>query len=306
MSPASAIKPSLAGMSPRKLMLLLLCALCGGCSTTQLAYRNADWLLERYAKQTLDVNEEQRLRWQPQLESTLQQHREDLLPRVIGYLDRLDAALQDTQENPDIGCLVDGAISLYRQHAELAVELSVPLLLQLDAGQIEHLEAHLAEKHEELLERYRDPDPARRQAARIERITERVERWTGGLSATQQQQLAQDIGRIPDLTGQWLANRTAQTDTLLRILQDNPDETRLQAHLYRWWVQRDDQSATATRDWDTARQGFTAMLQQLGRSLTDEQRDTFRRQIADLRGDLAAFQAETQQQATFTCQPARV
>jgi hypothetical protein len=286
-------------------MLFLLCALCGGCSTTQLAYRNADWLLERHARQTLDMNEEQRLRWQPQLESTLQQHREDLLPRVIGYLDRLDAALQETQEDPDIDCLVDGAISLYRQHAELAVELSVPLLLQLDTGQIEHLEAHLAEKNAELHERYRDPDPAQRQAARIERITDRVERWTGRLTATQQQQLAQDIGRIPDLTGQWLATRTAQADSLLRILQHNPDETRLQAHLYRWWVQRDEQSAMATRDWDTARLGFNAMLQHLGRSLTDEQRDTFRQRIADLRGDLAAFQGESQQ-ATFACQPARV
>jgi hypothetical protein len=283
----------------------VLCALCAGCSTTQLAYRNADWLLERYARQTLDMNEEQRLRWQPLLESTLQQHREDLLPRVIGYLDRLDAALQETQQNPDIDCLVNGAISLYREHAELAVELSTPLLLQLDAGQIGHLEEHLAEKNADLLERYRDPDPARRQAERIERITDRVERWTGSLNTTQQQQLAQDIGRIPDLTGQWLAYRTAQTDSLLRMLQDNPDETRLQAHLYRWWVQRDDQPATATRDWDTARQGFTTMLQQLGRSLTDEQRDTIRRRIADLRGDLAAFQGETQQ-ATFACQPARV
>jgi predicted negative regulator of RcsB-dependent stress response len=47
------------------------------------------------------------------------------------------------------------------------------------------------------------------------------------------------------------------------------------------------------------------MLQQLGRSLTDEQRDTFRRRIADLRGDLAAFQGESQQ-ANFACHPARV
>ena len=180
----------------------------------------------------------------------------------------------------------------------------MPLLLQLDAGQIEHLEEHLAEKNDELHERYRDPDPARRQAERIERITERVERWTGRLSDTQQRQLAEDIGRIPDLTGQWLANRKAQTDSLLRMLQDKPDETRLQAYLSRWWVQRDDQSATDTRDWDSARQGFTAMLQQLGRSLTDEQRDTFRRRIADLRGDLAAFQSESRQ-ATFACQPAR-
>lgn len=305
MKPGNAVTSWQPGMLMRGIMLFHLFALCGGCSTTQLAYRNADWFLERYARDTLDMDEEQRQNWQPLLESTLQQHREDLLPRVIGYLDRLDAALQDDRENPDIDCLVNGAISLYRQHAELAVKLSAPLLLQLDSGQIEHLKAHLAEKNDELHERYRDPDPVRRQAARIERITERVERWTGRLNATQQQQLAQDIGRIPDLTGQWLANRTAQTDTLLWMLQDSPDETRLQGHLYRWWVQRDDQPATATGDWDTARQGFNNMLQHLGRSLTDRQRDTFRQRIGDLRDDLATFQGETQQ-ASFACQPARV
>jgi hypothetical protein len=294
----------------RGLTLTLLLLLGSGCSRTDFAYRNADWFIERYARQAVNVSAGQRERWEPVVQATLQQHRETVLPLVIRYLDTLDQALQSHQDAAGVECLVNGARLLYDRHAELAVALSAPLLAELDAGQIEHLSTHLAERHNELLERYRLPDPQGRQAARVERITGRIERWTGRLGDDQRQQLEEDIRRMPDLTGQWLAYRAGQNAALLQLLEAGANEPALQTFLSGWWVEREGQPAAMTRRWEIAMRDFVNLLQTLGRTLTDRQRVTLQTRIADLRQDLAAFQPaarqSTQQQTAFDCGPSTV
>jgi hypothetical protein len=287
--------------------LTLLLLLGSGCSRTDFAYRNADWFLERYARQAVDASAGQRERWEPVLQATLQQHREAVLPRIIRYLDTLDQALQSPQDSAGVACLVNGALQLYDRHAELAVALAAPLLAELDAGQIEHLATHLAERDSELRERYRLPDPQGRQAARVERITGRIERWTGRLGDDQRQQLEEAIRRMPDLTGQWLAYRAGQNAALLQLLEAGADEPALQTFLFGWWVEREGQPAAMTRRRDIAMRDFIDLLQNLGRNLTDRQRATLQTRIADLREDLATFQPPAQQgvpqQTAFDCGP---
>jgi hypothetical protein len=294
----------------RGLTLTLLLLLGSGCSRTDFAYRNADWFIERFARQAVDASAGQRERWEPVVQATLQQHRETVLPLVIRYLDTLDQALQSQQDAAGVECLLNGARLLYDRHAELAVALSAPLLAELDAGQIEHLSTHLAERHSELLERYRLPDPQGRQAARVERITGRIERWTGRLGDDQRQQLEEDIRRMPDLTGQWLAYRARQNAALLQLLEAGANEPALQTFLSGWWVEREGQPAAMTRRWEIAMRDFVNLLQTLGRTLTDRQRVTLQTRIADLRQDLAAFQPaarqSTQQQTAFDCGPSTV
>jgi hypothetical protein len=294
-------------MFSRILIVSLLISLAGGCSTTGFAYRNADWFIERYARQAVDASAGQRERWEPVVQATLQQHREEILPLLIAYLDRLDQVVQTPQDRSGVECLVNGALRLYDRHAELAVKLSAPLLAELDAGQIEHLAAHLAERQIELRERYRLPDPQRRHAARVERITGRIERWTGRLTDAQQEQVERVIRRMPDLTGQWLAYRARQNDELLQRLAAGANETALQAFLFSWWVERAGQPPEMAQRGETAMRDFIALLQSLGSSLTDRQHATLGTRIADLRKDLAAFQTVPQQAAqervAFDCGP---
>ena len=294
-------------MLPRILILSLLIALVSGCSRTGFAYRHADWFIERYARQTVDVNAGQRERWKPVLQASLQQHREVVLPVVISYLDTLDRALQSRRDAAAVECLLNGALSLYERHAELAVTLSAPLLAELDTGQIEHLASYLADRQSELRERYRQPDPRGRHTARVERITGRIERWTGRLSDTQQQQLDEAIRAMPDLTGQWLAYRSRQNTSLLQLLAAGANEHALQTFLFGWWVERRGQTAEMTQRRETAMSDFIDLLHTLGASLTDRQRVTLETRIADLREDLAAFrtvpQQTTQQQVPFVCRP---
>ena len=289
----------------RGLVICLLLALGSGCSRTGFAYRNADWFIERYARQAVDMNEAQREQWQPVLEATLRQHREEVIPLLISYLDILRQAMQQPADTAVIECLVSGATDLFDRHAELSAGLSTPLLAMLDNTQIGHLSTYLAERNEELLERYRDPDPERRQAARVERISERIQQWTGRLSAEQQLQLAQDIRRIPDLTGPWLANRTVQGENLVQLLNTGADDPAIRNHLYRWWVVREGLSAADIRNRESARGEFTALLETLENSMTARQRSHFERRISDLHEDLAVFlpdrQSPPREQANFTC-----
>ena len=291
----------------RGLILCLILACGSGCSRTEFAYRNADWFIERYARHAVGLGEAQLGQWQPVILGTLRQHREEVMPLVISYLDTLEQAMQQPVDTAVLECLVRGASDLYDRHAELAAGLAAPLLAMLDDAQIRHLATYLAERNAELHEHYHDPDPERRHAARVERISERIERWTGRLSDIQQLQLAQDIRRIPDLTGPWLANRAKQGETLVQLLKAGADETDLQSYLYRWWVRRDGLSAAVMRDWETARTEFTALLQRLGNSMSARQRATFERHITDLHEDLVVFlqdrQSPLQQQAIFTCVP---
>jgi hypothetical protein len=290
----------------RGLVLCLLLALGSGCSRSEFAYRNADWFIERYARHAVDLSDTQREQWQPVVQATLHQHREEVMPLVIGYLDTLQQAIQQPADAAVIECLVRGASDLYDRHAELAAGLAAPLLSRLDDAQIRHLGTYLSGKNAELRERYHDPDPERRHSARVERISGRIERWTGRLSGTQQLQIAQDIRRIPDLTDPWLANRTEQGEALVLLLKDGADDADIRNHLYRWWVGREGLPASAVRDWETARTGFTAMLHSLGISMSTRQRTTFERRVTDLREDLAVFLPDAhppQQQAIFTCTP---
>jgi hypothetical protein len=168
-----------------RLALIAAVMLVGvGCSRTDLAYRNADWLLERYASRTVDSTPDQLEAWQPVLQDTLRRHREQELPLVMAYLELAERVVAATDEPAGAECLVEGALLLYRRHARLAVDLAVPVLTNLDAAQIRHLAEYTTRRQQDAVERYLNPDPQRRKAARQQRMTERIEKWTGRLDAS--------------------------------------------------------------------------------------------------------------------------
>ena len=71
-------------------LTLLSAVLLAGCSTTQLAYDNADWLLQRWAAGLLDPNAAQRTAWKARFGQAMQAHRRELLPEVIALLALLE------------------------------------------------------------------------------------------------------------------------------------------------------------------------------------------------------------------------
>jgi hypothetical protein len=288
----------------RLVVIAALIATGAACSRTEFAYRNADRLLGYYAWKTVAANSAQRDRWRPLLETTLQRHREQELPLVIAYLDLAAGSVGESEASVGAACLVDAAVLLYQRHAQLAVDLAVPLLTALDADQISHLAKHTAKRQQDAARRYLDPDLQQRKTAREQRFIERIEKWTGKLNGSQRQQIRNAVERIPDLSAPWLGYRGQQTDKLLSMLETGADAQALRAYLQDWWVRMDGQSADYRQRWHTARQGFIQLLDALAATLTDKQRATFLDRLGEVRADLASFVAPEHQQASLPAFPA--
>ncbi len=288
----------------RLIVIAVLIATGAACSRTEFAYRNGDRLLGYYAWKAVAANSAQRDRWRPLLETTLQRHREQELPLVIAYLDLAAGSVGESGAGADAACLVDAAGLLYQRHAQLAVQLAVPLLAGLDATQVSHLAEYTAKRQQDAARRYLDPDLQQRQTAREQRFIERIEEWTGRLNDSQRQQIRDAVERIPDLSAPWLAYRAQQTDKLLSMLEAGADAPTLRAYLTDWWVQLDGQSADYRQRWRTARQGFVQLLDGLTTTLTARQRATFLDRLGEVRADLASFVAPEHQRASLPAFPA--
>lgn len=288
----------------RLLLLTALIIVGCACSRTDLAYRNADRLLSYYAWKTVDPTPAQRDQWQPVLDDTIQQHRREELPQVIAYLELAGRIIREEDASGGTACLVDSAQLLYQRHARLAADLSAPLLADLDAAQVRHLDRYTSKRRKDAIERYLDPDPARRKASRQERIMERIEDWTGDLDKSQRQQVSEALERIPDLSEPWLSYRAQQTAKLLGMLEAGSDEKTVREHLDGWWVDQEDRSDEYQRQWRIARHEFIRFMDELGTTLTEKQRRSIQKRLAELREDLAGFLSPAQQPVSMPMVPA--
>ncbi|MEN8803174.1 MAG: DUF6279 family lipoprotein [Thiogranum sp.] len=290
----------------RLIAIAILTLISSACSRTEFAYRNADGLLEYYAWKTVRTSSAQRDHWQPVLRTTLRHHREEELPLVIAYLDLAGRIIRQTDGPHGHGtaCLVDGALFLYQRHARLAVDLAAPLLAELDDAQVRHLAKYTTQHQQEMRKRYLDPDPQTRKTARQERITDRIEKWTGTLNDSQRQQIRDALERIPDLSALWLTYRAQQTDTLLLMLGAGTDPQALREHLHGWWVSRDGTSAETSRYWRIARTEFIQLMDKLANALTNRQRTKLENRLGKLRNDLASFLPDQKQTIHLDVVPA--
>ena len=270
-------------------VVVFLSVLVFACSRTQLAYSKADWLLEYYAGQTIDISAVQREQGRPVLEATLQQHRDNELAYLVAYLEMASQIVSKDHDAVGAACLVDGALQVSRRHARLAVDLSVPLLVDLDQSQVKHLSDYMAQRQDRLVARFLDPDPELRKKARRMRFNERIEKWIGRMSAEQQHLVDEALDRIPDIAPFWLAYREQQTTGLLGMLESDADTEALRQYLNSWWVEWDGRSSGYIRSWRIAKPEFVIFLQRLDASLAPEQRKKLVKRLGALRDDLAEF-----------------
>jgi hypothetical protein len=278
----------------RCLGITILILFVNGCSRTEFAYRNADWFLEVYAAKTVAASDEQIEDWRPTLDLALQRHRLEILPLIIDYLDLLERVSENPDDAKLAECVVKAGVSLYERHAQLAVDLAVPLLTTLDSSQARHLAEYMAKDLQKKHEKYLKPTPREQYEARVERLTEQTEKWTGKLTDTQRQVIEQTIRQIPDLSEYWLDYRARQTEVLLGILEKGPDTMPIRNHLSGWWVRFDQRAPKYVRESELAKQGFSRYLQRLGRSLTAKQKQRVQRKLAALRHDLESFLTPSQ------------
>ena len=271
-----------------RIFVVIVCTLLlSGCSSTELVYRNADWLAYRWVDRLLDADQAQSEQWPLMFERLLEEHRRELLPHVVALLNQASQQADRGLSADRLGCLWQGADRLMETHGRLIVPTATRVLSGISAEQIEHLHAQLQERNADYRDQYLQPDPAEREAARIERFTERVERWTGELTNEQARLVEAAVRRMPDIAGDWLRYRERQQQRLLALLRADQSARALEAFLTAWWVDAADRDPQLVNDFQRLRDGWIRMLVELGDTLDEQQRDHLLASLTDLRDDLA-------------------
>jgi hypothetical protein len=277
--------------------VLLLVTLVG-CSRTDLVYSNADWLLQRWAAGLLDPESGQRDAWELVMEQAMQSHRRDLLPDVIQILRTAEVAAGDGLDPQELSCWSRQLEQAYRDHANWAVGPAAAVLGDVSPSQIDHLAAELRERNQEYREDYLDEDPERRHQARVERYTERIERWTGDLSTDQLRLVEQAVSAMPDLAEGWLAYREERQLRLLELLRAGVDRAALEDYLGAWWIDLEGRPAALAEEAEVLRLLSLDLVLRLDASLSVGQRATFVDKVAGVRNDFERLMGEQGQQVT--------
>lgn len=278
-----------AGRMPRHLVAVLIAVLVSaGCSRTQLAYRNADWLAYRWVDGLFDADAAQQARWSDLLERLADRHRRELLPRVVDLLDRAAREAGRGLTRDGLDCLWQSTDDLINDHARLALEAAVDVLDDVSPMQLAHLQRRLAERNAAYSDDYLEPDPAARALARFERYAERIERWTGDLDTAQVRLLEAAVSAMPDIAEAWLGYRERQQAQLLHLLHAGVGRDAIRTFLSAWWVDRAGRGPQLVERGERFRDGWFGLLAALDRSLNAHQRTRLVDRIGAMRDDLAA------------------
>ena len=272
-----------------RVLIIVATVLAAGCSRTGLLYDNGAWLAQQWASGLVDPNDDQRQAWKDPFSAWMVEHRRDLLPEVVFLMKTAETEIARGLHRDRLKCLLDSIDLVYREHARRAVTLATIVLRDITPEQIDHLAGELAEKERDYQEKYLDADLQRRERERLARYVDRVEGWIGDLSTMQLTIVERKVSDMPDTAEDWLSYRRQQQQRLLSLLRAQADQQALTQFLVAWWVDFAEQPPRLVSKVAQIRAETIDMLQMLDDTLSEEQRDRFVREIADIRIDLEAF-----------------
>ena len=281
-----------------RIVCVLLVVVMLGCSRTEMAYRNADWLLSRWVDGLLDPDTAQGDAWQEIIAQAMQTHQQQLLPDVVRLLEFAETTLADGLDQRDLTCWADSLERVYSAHAEWAIIPASEVLSDVSVTQAEHLAAELRDRNQEYREDYLDADPGRRHQERLQRYTERIAYWIGDPTSAQRQLIDEAVTAMPDLAGDWLAYREERQQALLSLLRSGANRALLQDFLRAWWIDLDGRPGHLVEDAKVLRQATLELVQRLDATLSDVQRAAFTERVSGLRKDFAALRGPVGQSST--------
>lgn len=219
------------------LLAIVLASLTfAGCATT-LLYNYADWLITRQLDGYFDLSRPQKTFVYARLDSILNHHRHEALPRYEVVLQQAGVRLQRGLTADDL----DWAFAQYDQLKSDLFARFVPdgtaFVRLVKEPQLSRLRKSLQQRlarEEELL---RDGVQARL-ASRTERIVALAKDWLGPLSREQEQEIVRLAMEFPDTLPTWYAHQLQRNEQLIEILEARHDQ-RTSDRLYEWMVEQE-------------------------------------------------------------------
>jgi hypothetical protein len=263
----------------RYLAVIIVSLTVVACSRVELAYENADWVGAWQVSDYLDLTSEQRGRLRDGLAVYQQYHRQNRLPAINAYLDRVDTVLATPEpQKADVDALFIDGEQLVRTNVTDVIPLAAELLRELDGDQIEALRTTLAEGRDAYIERLL--------VDQEQRAIERTENWVGRLNTRQRTELTQCVAAMPDVSEEWQTWRRQTEADLINLLRNDAPQAEVEAFLQGWLLE-DAARPPVLQDYrQTSRALWRRCTHRLLTTLTPAQRAQARERLAGYRGDL--------------------
>lgn len=155
----------------------------------KLIYTNLDRLVPRYANDYISLDREQRDQLDRRLDDQLAWHCRTELDRYAAFFDRLRSDFSDPDRPIDHDRMQDYYHTIRKAWDTLLHRLApdaARILATADEAQIEELYENLAEKNEEIEEKYIDKSATERVKDRRKKMEKRLRRWISRLTPEQE------------------------------------------------------------------------------------------------------------------------
>lgn len=275
------------------IVVAALAALLAACSSvTRLAYNNAAFVATWMVDDWFDLQDGQGDWVRGRFAQLLAWHRASELPAC-------ERLLQDTAARAATRVGADDARRIYREMRALyhrSLRQGIPdmadFLLQLHPEQVEHLERKFAEDNARTARKILKGAPRERRDAAAKRYLERIEDWTGALSATQREQVRSRVEAMQDIADEWMDDRRLRQAKMLDLIRSRPSREAMIAALTRILVDTDSWRRPEYVAKIRARdEGIFAMIAALDATLTAEQRAKVIKRLAGYAADVAYLMA---------------
>jgi hypothetical protein len=273
----------------RALLLAAVAALAVACSSlTRVAYNNAPFAATWMVDDWFDLHEGQREWVKGRLELYVAWHRASELPAYEKLLQDTAARAATRLTEEDMRRAWREMRALYQRAVRQAIPDMADFLRQVRPEQVEHLERRFAEDNEKMIKESLRGTPRERREARAKRYVERIDDWTGRLTAAQRDLVGAHVAAMDDLAEEWMGDRRFRQSETLGLLRSRPSRDGLIAGLTRILIDSDSwrrpEYVAKLRARD---EKVIAMLAALDATLTGEQRSKLHRKLGGYAADVA-------------------
>lgn len=260
--------------------------LLAGCSAVGLAYNRADWLVMNYIEDRFDMEPGQRGQLAKDLAARREAHRRSELDPLINLLQRIQVALSDGTDYPTVKAALDEMSELYVTTMEKSISYLSPTFAMIKPAHLTRLEAGFAKMNEQFEERYRLDDPEARIEARIERLEDRFDFWSGAPTDAQRKLIVEHVAKAPEAFTLWYADRQRQQREFIAAVRSLAPQSGYEKLMREWWVHRKRQDPRLAEQFAESRRIYARLIYALMQTLSDEQRGKAISKLRDIEQSL--------------------
>lgn len=266
------------------LALTLAWLLCG-CSTVRFAYENADAYLRWKAGSYLDLSGDDAEELDDRIDDFHAWHRKNELPKYVKLAGEAEQRFADGLSRQDLVWGYDSLRAQMRESLRKGAELIAPLLDRLTPEQIGQIERRIAEENRQYYRDHLRGSERERRRKRARFAVDRLEDWVGKLTQAQGERVREYAERAPMVDELRDRDRRRLQKDIIAILRAREARARLAERVANWERGREPGYSAALDAW---REQYFAMLIDIDRTLTPEQRA---RGVRALRRYAADFEA---------------